>query len=313
MRNNGYKKRLLYAFFFLFLINAYAQQDMRYSQYMLNKNVINPAFSAHQSETTSTALYKKRWLRLTQANSYQLAISSPISQNRMGVGGVIKRDDFNGLKRTSFLVSYSYKINALKGKLSLGMQAGMSQFNLNPDEFTVRHDDDPILNGDVNRTTPTISGGIFYQKQSFYIGLSMHHLTQNDISFVENDRLSRLKTHNYLLAAYKVVLGTNLHWIPSILIKHVNQGSEQIDINSHIRWRELMWGGISIRTSSELSFQGGIQWNKIRAGYAYDIGWNTLGKNNNGIHEILISYRLKKNPSIEKLKEKREVISPIIF
>ncbi|MBB3123460.1 type IX secretion system PorP/SprF family membrane protein, partial [Mesoflavibacter sabulilitoris] len=62
-------KKIYILFALLFALQAQAQQDPQYTQYMYNMNVVNPAYAGSYEGVAIGALYRSQWVGLEGAPS----------------------------------------------------------------------------------------------------------------------------------------------------------------------------------------------------------------------------------------------------
>jgi len=79
---------------------------------------------------------------------------------------------------------------------------------------------------------------------------------------------------------------------PSLLIKFVESGIFQADINAAVTYIDMVRFGLSYRTSDAISFQLGYTNPDLFIGYAYDLAISGLRGPTSGSHEILFTYSL---------------------
>jgi type IX secretion system PorP/SprF family membrane protein len=156
---------------------------------------------------------------------------------------------------------------------------------------------DRLLSNQVtNRAVPDMDFGIYYYGSRFYIGLSAKHLLQNQIivsSAAPDDKTSftKLLRNFYGMAGGAVPFSDDLIFMPSILIKYVQNAPVQADINACFLMYNILTLGATYRTGNALGLLIEVNIAKgISIGYSYDIWFNTLKAYNAGSHEIRIGY-----------------------
>ena len=90
------------------LIEATAQQDPHYTQYMYNMNVINPAFAGSMENLSFGLLYRKQWVDIEDSPSTgTFSGHSPVGKN-VGLGLSVINDKIGPVEETN-----AYAENAL--------------------------------------------------------------------------------------------------------------------------------------------------------------------------------------------------------
>jgi type IX secretion system PorP/SprF family membrane protein len=185
--------------------------------------------------------------------------------------------------------------------------------DINWSELNPKDPGDVELTGQVaNRAVPDADFGIYYYGNRFYSGLSVKHLFQNQIMISSappdgSASFTRLLRNYYGMGGGVVPLSDNIVFLPSILLKYVQNTPLQADFSAAFLIGRLLTLGASYRTNSALGLIAGITIGKgLSFGYSYDIWFNTLKSYNSGSHEIRISYELD-------LFDKNRMLTPRYF
>jgi len=144
-----------------------------------------------------------------------------------------------------------------------------------------------------NYYLPDASLGIYLYSSTFYGGLVATHLMNNKINIgTDPTGDSRLKSHFYLTGGYKYYINRDWAVEPVLVLKKVWPAPFQLDFNTRVWYKNILWGGISYRTQEAVSILLGYIWDrKFYIGYSYDIVLNPLGAHNYGSHELMLGYR----------------------
>ncbi|MEN0007032.1 MAG: PorP/SprF family type IX secretion system membrane protein [Bacteroidota bacterium] len=146
---------------------------------------------------------------------------------------------------------------------------------------------------------------LFDENSSIYLGGSLHHINQPDISFFENGE-AQLDMRWSGMAGGEVPFNDNLSLLPAVLVMGQGQSmSTTAGANFRYRnreWRELalrigLWGHVSNQLESEMGLDAVVvtavlemeRWN---LGLSYDITTSALSEANNsrGAFEISLIY-----------------------
>lgn len=322
----------------LFIKDAFAQQDAMYTQHMFQPMVYNPAYAGSRGALSTTAIYRNQWTGIDGApQTFSIAAHGPLGQRNSAIGIMVENDALGVQNRLRAYVSYAYHIPFNNGKLSLGIQGGILNFN---DELSAVQFPDNVcdpafgcVNGeqnDVSGTSPNFGAGIYYYSDYFFFGVGVPHILNNTIDSKGTDiDLYTQKRHYYATTGLILPLGDNLKFRPTALVKYVEpsaiedgilegesvQAPIQVDVTAHILYNDALWLGVAARTGSgddileSVDFLLEYQFNRrFRIGYAYDLPMTELrgaGINNGGSHEIMLGY--------DVYKEKSRVLTPRYF
>lgn len=292
-------------------VSVDAQQDSRYSQYMFNGLVLNPAYAGSiDGITSATAVLRNQWVGFEGAPvTVSASIHSGLKRwEKVGVGLNLENDRIGLNNRFNLFSSYSYKFQVGNGILSTGLQAGfvILQANLT-DGVTPGVEVDPALENEFS-FRPNFGAGLYYYTDNFYAGLSIPHLLNyrlnaQGVEFASENAENRLymATTGYLFE-----INEDVKLKPSTLLKYIPSGLEggsnltQLDINASVYLKELFMFGASYRTEQGLDpesvsflistrFESGL-----RFGYSYDHSLNGV-TGHAGSHEVMIGYDINRD------------------
>ncbi|MFD1553940.1 hypothetical protein DNU06_13955 [Putridiphycobacter roseus] len=288
--------KLIYILFFMVLSNiSWGQQDAVYSQYAYNQYAINPAYAGSRSSFSGVILHRSQWVGIKDAPRVEsFTIHSPLSTSSLAYGVNVNNESVGPLNSTSANVSLGYHIRFKKAKLSFALRGGIYNTTLNRDLLTFKESTDVYnVGGKVSSLVPNIDFGTYFYTKRFFVGLSLNHLTNENISFdaFPNSSNLILQTHLYLHSGYVFDLVSNIKVKPTILIKVTEGANLNMDLGVNFMFLEKFWLGASIRNSSSINIL--TEWNVfdyLRVGYAYDFSINKLMKYNSGSHELFLGF-----------------------
>lgn len=295
-----------------------SQQEPIYSQYTMNKYLINPAYAGSEGYTSFNLTARQQWLGfenapMTQAISGQTRIlkTSYVSKSRsvrrntkrrrpsgkVGLGGYLYNDQNGPIGRTGLEFSYAYHLFINDGQLSLGLSLSAYQFRVNTSEL-VTNEYDPLI--DEARETmfiPDGSVGVYYTYQPFYIGISARNLFQASVKFGKDNSFADYQQvrHYYLMTGYRYDMENDFEIEPSILIKTTEAFNLQADISVKGYYKRDYWLGFSYRTGNAFITQVGIKVDRLYFGYAFDYSLNDIQRISYGSHEIMIGVKFGDN------------------
>ena len=262
---------------------------------MFNALPLNPAYAGTAEELNITVIARKQWLNIDGAPATQtLSVMSPVKKEKMALGFTAINDYIGVTHQTGFYGIYAFKIKlSAHSKLSLGLQAGFTNYVSRFSELEVRTPNDPAFaSNDVRYLLPNFGAGAFYYSKKFYAGISapyiLDHLDNNS-----NVALNAMQSRTYLFTSgYVATLSPELKIKPSILFRVANGVPVQADINTTFIIHDVLWFGVSYRSFSSLNFIAQLQLsNRLSFGYSYDIPLNKISSASSGSHEVMLSYR----------------------
>lgn len=279
----------------LFTVKLTAQQDPMVSQYLFNGLYLNPAYAGSHKYWTSTLSYRRQWVGFDGAPQTIIgAVDGPLAGEKMGLGLVFFNDQIGVTRQNSVMANYAYRIKVSeKGRLALGISAGISQFSAKLTDLTVWDTDDQVFQNDLtSKVIPRFGFGIYYTDEKWFAGFSIPTLLAyekgRDFS-VNVNQASFLNRHYLLTGGYIFDIAPNVKLKPSVLLKYLPNAPLQADINLGVLLKDMFWIGGSFRSGDAGIIMLEYQSNSyFRIGYAYDMTFSALRNHSSGSHEIMI-------------------------
>lgn len=227
-----------------------------------------------------------------------------------GVGVQVIRDRTGPTSHTTVQGSYSYDMSLKKNlRLSFGAFVGVRQWSIDGEK--IRLSDGSTGAGtvttavDLSALLPTISFGAWLYHKLWYAGLSIldavpFKTSQSAYKDVQNTNTSisnKLSQHYFLTFGVMFHPNRDIAIIPSILFRPtlgVPIGSSSFDFNTKVRYKNMLWGGLSVRSSDAFAVLAGILIDKkFEIGLSYDYTINgSLKAKSSGSFEILVGMRI---------------------
>ena len=294
MKNMFTVNRLLSALALMFFsMSANGQQEPMYSQYMFNMLNINPAYAGSRGAISTVALYRNQWVGFPGApRTTSFSFDMPLQNKKIGIGAQFY-DDRIGIERTTgFNAMYAFRFQfAGSGTLSLGLQAGLLNYQANYTEVNTYVPNDPAFSSNVRGILPAFAAGIYYNSDKFYVGFSAPALLKTKIKYNNAAEIASVTSrdlHLFLTAGTVFDLNQDLALKPSMLIKAVSGAPVQMDLNVNLWLQNKIAIGASYRTGDAIVGMVEFQFNQqFRFGYAYDKTFSNLGTLVNGTHELM--------------------------
>ena len=279
-----------------------AQFDAMFTQYMFNEMFINPAYAGSNGAMSATLLHRQQWVNFAgRPVTTSFSLHGPVIDDKMGIGLSVLNEKIGVLQRNLIYGDYAYRLKVQEtGTLALGLMAGVeTQYN-RFSELKVNNDgtSDPQLSyNSPNIVAPNLGTGVYYHTKTFYGGLSIPRLINNQVNFenggaaVKTSKVQLGKCSYYITAGNMFVINEEIKIRANTMIKYVPSAPLQIDLGGNLLIRDMFWAGLSYRSGSALSILLGVQVNKqFLVNYAYDYGVNQIQKYSQGTHEFVLNY-----------------------
>lgn len=276
---------------------AFAQQTPLMSHYMFNGLLLNPAYAGSKEYVSNTMLYRKQWAGIEGAPvTYNGSVHGLLKKKKLGLGAILQQDKIGVTRQTDFYGVFAYHMPLGLGKLSLGLQAGVSNFSSNVVDLTYWDPGDKVFAYNTfSNLLPNAGFGAYYYRELFYAGLSAPFIISydpNESASLDINMPVHRQVRRYLFTAGGVIeTERELKFKPSVLIRYEANAKLQYDINLNLLINDLFWIGASYRSDESVValFEYQVS-KKLRIGYSYDYTLGALGNYSTGSHEVMIGY-----------------------
>src|SRR5665648_167822 len=132
--------------------------------YVNNALAINPAFAGCHDALSATISYRNQWVGFKDApKSNMLSVHTPVFNDRVGLGLLVKKNSIGIFKETSFIGNYAYRMEIRDGKLALGLGFGITVYNVAWNELDATDAGDvQLMNNPISAVLPDFSLGAYY-------------------------------------------------------------------------------------------------------------------------------------------------------
>jgi len=288
------KRITLFCLALLLAGGVMGQQLPLNSQYTLNQYEINPAVAGSDDGLPLGFTFRKLWMGMEGSPSIQTLSAHMEVAEHMGVGLKVFNVSSGPLRRTGGEVTYAYHIPLSGGKqnLSFGLSGLFYQYNLDLSGLNVRDPDDPVLtNSEESMIVPDVSFGTYFYGENYYVGLAVPQLLSRKVDLKSDVELEQQQVRHYFLhGGYRFDINEQFSLEPSVLMKLIEAGIFQADINVRMTYNKMVSFGLSYRTGDALVVQLGYQSKNFLIGYAYDITLSDVRTASSGSHEIMMIY-----------------------
>ncbi len=309
-------KRLYTLVFTAILVQSATAQDPHFSQFYANPLYLNPAFAGIKVCPKVNTSYRNQYPVAGVYQTYSASYDQYVDKLNGGLGVLIVQDEAANrtlrLTEASLIYSYHLKVNR-KFQLLTGFQGTFRQRGLDWGSLTFPDQIDPFY-GFVkptnelppNQTTSSnldLSMGMVGFTEHYYIGVSVHHLTQPNEAFLTN---SILPTKVSIQSGATLRLGKKRLYnsqdnllIPNIVYQmqggaqHLTAGVSfnRGPLTGGFAYRQAM-GAVSYNPDALIVLIG-IAPNEVpwTFGYSYDYTISPQTNSLGGAHEVTLSYR----------------------
>ncbi|MBN2668430.1 MAG: type IX secretion system membrane protein PorP/SprF [Bacteroidales bacterium] len=277
-----------------------AQQMGSFSQTVENKYLVNPGYVGSDESMPIFLGYKRLWTGIDNAPSSQfLTFHMKISEDLGGVGAKIFNYSTGSISKSGLNLSYAYhlKLND-EMKIGFGLSGSLYQFYLDRGQLENVEDanDQVLLNGSEKLIVPDANFGIYFYAKNYYAGISSFQLFGRRVSLMNDMFDNRQVRHYYLHGGYIFELGSDFKLEPSLLLKYIEANKGQWDLNVKTTYKDFVWLGLGYRSDfafdpNDIIISVGVQKDKIKFGYAYDITLSDIGNVSQGSHELIFIYQ----------------------
>jgi type IX secretion system PorP/SprF family membrane protein len=292
------KKILLPALLMLLtFLDATAQQDPHYTQYMYNMNVINPAYAGSKENLSFGLLYRKQWIEIEDApTTFSFSGSAPVGKN-VGLGLSIISDKIGPVEENNVYGDFSYTLN-LGGehRLALGLKAGVTFQKIGLKSIiqpTLPNPSDGAFQEDTNNSKFNIGTGLFYYTNKYYVALSVPNMLKSAHLDYDGVKYGTEIQHYFLTGGYVFDLNPNLKFKPFAMVKSAFNAPTSLDVSTNFLYLEKFEMGATYRLQDSF----GVMVNyavspSLRIGYAYDHIVSDLKVTTPSSHEIILLFDL---------------------
>ncbi|MCO4292165.1 type IX secretion system membrane protein PorP/SprF [Solitalea sp. MAHUQ-68] len=306
-------KKLSLLFLLLFAINAYAQQDAQFSQYMFNGIYINPAYAGYKEQLNLHSFYRSQWTGGLEGHpeTFSFALDAIANNGNVGLAFTVLKDKLGAESTLAAYANYAYRLKVGDAsRLALGLGLGIAQYGLDGTLLQSYSPNDPsVPNMMQSVIVPDIRAGVYYSTDRFYAGASADNLIGQYLNYTKDPTIliPAKMPHFYLTAGGLIPLSKQFLLKPSFMLKNESHGPANLDINTFVLFNERLWLGASYRTGIGVWDKSNLQNNlsttdalvglaeiyvtdRLRIGYAYDFSFTKFKDYNYGTHEISLGY-----------------------
>jgi len=286
----------------LFTLQAQAQQDPHYTQYMYNMNVMNPAYAGSKESLSIGLLYRQQWVSVDGApKSATLSMHSPVGK-KVGLGLSVISDKIGPVEENNVYGDFSYTLN-LGGddRLALGLKSGLTFHKVGLfseiGNGYVQQQNDAAFRENSSNIYFNIGSGLFYYSKKYYVAASVPNMLEAKHLVVKDNgseyQFGSEKQHFFITGGYVFDLSANTKLKPSFMAKSAFGTPVSVDLSANALFYEKFEAGLSYRL--EDSFGAMVNFAitpSLRIGYAYDHVTSKLNVTTPASHEFMLLFDL---------------------
>ncbi|PSK99219.1 type IX secretion system membrane protein PorP/SprF [Cecembia rubra] len=315
-------KKMLFYFCFMAIVILGKAQDIQFSQFYAAPIFLNPAFAGSSEMSRFGVNYRNQWPGLDHSlNAYSAYFDHYLFNLNSGIGVIVNgmNETVAGLSTTEIGLAYSYRVQlGFNSFLRFGGQASYFSRDANMNQF--------IFESQIDRGSGAIGDfggeqmgldsrhryfdyhfGMLFNNEFGWLGLSAHHITQPNISFID-DQISRwpmkISAHGGLkfdlsggsVRNYMNSTQNQRELVLAFNYKHQDPFN-QLDLGTQVNLQPIVFGiwyrglpniGNALPNNESLIGLVGVSLgNGLDIGYSYDFTLSRLGQaNTGGAHEV---------------------------
>ena len=280
---------------FLSFLDASAQQDPNYTQYMYNMSAINPAYAGSKENMTGGLLYRKQWVGLDGAPSTgTFFLNTPVGKN-VGVGLSVVSDKIGPVEENNLSADFSYTLN-LGGerRLALGLKAGLAMHKA---DFGLVIPTLPDPNDEAWLASPTskfnVGTGLFYYTNKYYVAFSIPSMLKTTYLDYNGTKYGSEISHYFLTGGYVFDINPTVKFKPFTMIKMAPGAPTSFDLSSNFLFYDKFEAGATYRFQDSFGLMVNYMITpNLRLGYAYDHVVSDLKVVTPASHEFIMLFDL---------------------
>lgn len=292
---------------------SFAQSDEPFTQYILNKYLINPAVAGAEGITSFNLAARRSWAGVPEAPSAisitgqtRLVSSSRIMKSwsikkktthrrrpsgRVGIGGNLYTTINGRISQTGLKFTYAYHLPIRTGQLSFGLAPSLYLSSLNKSDIILNDPTDPFLDTYKDKMVNFDADfGVFYTNFQYYGGYTVSNISRALVKF--NDKISNNngrsdRTHT-LMGGYRYTINREYEVDGDLIVRIPENEAFESEITVKGLYQGNYWVGISYRLQRAITIFFGGAYKNFYLGYSFD--YEMIDIKNFGSHEISFGY-----------------------
>jgi len=288
------------------LLNAWAQDFPLHTQYMYNRAAINPGYVGVKGKASVLLMHRAQWVNIEGApSSSDFSFEYPFEKMAFGVG--VNYDQYGPITKFTGNLKFSYNLEmSYTTFLSLGLNAGVFQNQLDIDKLNIKDTDEDLFTESINDIDFNVGIGAFLYSEDWYAGISVPNLNLQKYYKTKLTQMDKRPLYAYLMGGYNMEVNRKMTFQPSFLVRYTNILPLSAEVSLNWQWNETLTTGLAYRLGAAYSLLIGINVSRqFHIGYAFDWDQNKIYLENYGSHEILLRYFLTKDENSLRFQSPR--------
>lgn len=305
-------KRFIIIAFALLAISAHGQTDAQYTQYYEVPGAYNPAAIGRTDFIRIRGLGRMQWVGIDGAPKTFMGVADmpfKVASQRFGTGIVAQQESIGLYSSLNLNAQIAWKLRKFGGVFTVGFQLGMYDQRFKGSEVFVPDGDDyhqgadeGIPTTDLHGTALDLGAGIWYDRKTWYAGISCAHLTAPAIKMGgenggsgndENIYEFKVARTLYFTAGCNIPINNTLFEVmPSVLAKS-DFSVFSAEATARVRYNKFLSFGIGYRWNDAVTATVAAEFKNFFIGYSFDYATSSLHSASAGSHEIVAGYSLK--------------------
>lgn len=273
-------KKIIYIFILLLVAGEiHSQQNVQYTQFMLNDYGLNPAVAGEGKGIMFMVGRRVQWNGFVGAPETNFAsVTKSFGKKGYkkywhGIGGYVEQDRFGIFSKKAAYGSYTIHLKlSSKYYLGFGIAAGIKSLALTN---SIYNENDPALMAPLQKVIiPDFIPGIYLYSKKLFAGVSVRNLYKNTLTQGNKEigTGSKLFPNAYITIGRKYVSsGYDFIFVPAIHIQTSFVSVPVINLNLMTYYRKRVGVGVSYRVQDAVSAIIQVRiFSNIVIGFAYD-------------------------------------------
>ena len=283
------------------VLGAWAQYDVSFGHYWAMEPSFNPASVGKEDKLNVAGAYAMQMVGFEHnPNTMYVGADMPFYflKVRQGAGLQLISDNIGVFSHKRVSLQYALQTRLFKGRLSLGIQAGMLSENLDGSkvELGENSSDPAFTTSSVDGTALDLGLGLYYTHRSWYAGLSALHLNAPKVELGATNELEVSPTY-YLTGGYNIRLRNPFFTIHTSVLGRTDGTVWRADVTGRLKYsheKKMMYGGVTYSPTNSVTVMVGGNFHGIHLGYSYEIYTSGISIGN-GSHELFVGYQTDLN------------------
>ncbi|HON18868.1 MAG TPA: PorP/SprF family type IX secretion system membrane protein [Salinivirgaceae bacterium] len=306
------RRKLLIGIFSVLWVTALSGQQLPQSSFFVyDQMTINPGYAGSQEGICVNILARNQWMGFEgapQTQKFDLHLPFKLFGLEHGAGIALYNDKVGFNNDISSSLSYSFIRSISIGRVGVGLglsffsQTLKAKWDFPTYDFGTQTGSatDPFIPNESakGKIAFDLNLGTFYKGPNVLMGISINNLLQTPLQTKSEtsgvNAYSFLARHLNVIGSYNYQLSNpQFELQPAIGIMTTGRNT-QLSINSTLKYRSKIWGGIGYRTSDAIiTFIGAEFIEGLNFGLSYDVTTSKIAKFDDGSVEIFLRYVFK--------------------